>query len=195
LLDGGSGDDRLELTMASESQAALRGSIGDDTIVAVLTAARGSVRVSGGSGNDALTVSGGRRNWLDGGAGEDEIQGGGRSDTIIGGTLDDTLSGGGGADRFVFYAFEFEFGHDTITDFGRSEDVLVFGIADENGNGLLDELDQLAAIEDQGVGGDVVVDFGFVDRLIFSGLGTGEVDSFADLVDDPSTQLVSGLLV
>ncbi|MCA8880034.1 MAG: hypothetical protein KDA73_08765, partial [Rhodobacteraceae bacterium] len=65
-----------------------------------------------------------------------------------------------------------------------------FGIADAGAPGLLDDLDAMASFRDQGAGQDVVVSLGQGTTLIFEGLGTGSVASFADLVADADTQLI-----
>jgi len=94
-------------------------------------------------------ASAGGDDYIDGGAGSDEIYGGGGDDTIIGGTGsdqlygeagddtitgdqgadyidggagDDILAGGGGADNFVFHAGD---GNDIVLDLGH-QDVLRF---------------------------------------------------------------------
>ena len=72
--------------------------------------------ILGEGGNDRLQALGGTGNLLDGGAGRDRL---------AGGDGDDYLSGGSSADSFVF-APESDFGTDTVRDFDRAVDRIVF---------------------------------------------------------------------
>ena len=54
--------------------------------------------------------------------------------------------------------------------------------------GTMDDFDALAVFSDDGT--DVPVTLISGTALIFAGIGTGATDSFADLVDDPATQLL-----
>ena len=56
-------------------------------------------------------------------AGDDVISGGRGNDWLQGGTGNDTLTGDAGHDTFVIRA---NGGHDTVTDFNVSEDVVMF---------------------------------------------------------------------
>ncbi len=87
------------------------------------------------AGNDELYGHGGQ-DIINGGAGNDTIDGGDGEDTINGDIGDDILTGGANADFFQFATFTggggLPSGHDTITDFSVSEDVInlaPFGIA------------------------------------------------------------------
>lgn len=125
ILNGGSGNDRLEASLSvknesysiddgSHAENRLNGGIGNDTLVATVVSGSGYVGasfLSGGSGNDRLTVFGGSGNVLNGGAGRD---------TLIGGTGDDHFTGGGGNDRYVF---ALQNGHDTVR-FEDGKDVM-----------------------------------------------------------------------
>jgi hypothetical protein len=53
---------------------------------------------------------------------------------------------------------------------------------------LVDDIDRLATISDDG--SDVTLNFAVGTALVFVGLGTGFVDGIADLVTDPSAQLL-----
>lgn len=120
ILDGGSGNDRLEATISavpdpyspgtSSVENRLDGGWGDDVLIATVTAGSlGSSFLKGGFGDDKLTVVGGTGNVLDGGAGRD---------WLIGGTGDDHMIGRAGADRFVFAP---QNGHDKV-DFDKGWD-------------------------------------------------------------------------
>ena len=131
---GGSGDDRL---YGGAGNDALAGSVGAD----LLKGGGGGDRLAGGGGSDRLSgargddrLSGGSgHDRLAGGGGDDRLSGGGQSDRLDGGSGDDLLSGGRGADVFVFTRAS---GRDTVTDFGRGDDVLRI----ESGATSLDDL-------------------------------------------------------
>ncbi|MBL9060645.1 MAG: hypothetical protein JNK88_11555, partial [Mangrovicoccus sp.] len=170
LLDGGSGNDRLTAEIGAGS--------------------KGESILSGGGGDDTLVVIGGTGNLLEGGVGADDLTGGDGIDWLIGGSGEDLLSGGASADVFQF---DLAAGHgaDLLRDFDGSEDVLAFsGLVDGGTPGILDDLDALAAFGDPGAGQDVTVSFAGGIALVFAGAGTGAVASFADLVDDPASQLI-----
>lgn len=75
----GSGNDRISLTGSGLSLQRLA--------------------ISGGAGNDTITVREGNGNELNGGAGNDSLGGGKGNDRLIGGDGNDVLGGGGGNDR------------------------------------------------------------------------------------------------
>jgi Ca2+-binding RTX toxin-like protein len=80
----------------------------------------------GSNWNDVILGRNGVNDWLDGGAGGDEIYGYTGSDRIVGGAGNDLLSGGPDADVF---AFLLGFGRDVINDFqatGAAHDVIEF---------------------------------------------------------------------
>ncbi len=156
------------------------GGAGNDTVLGSVSYGGRSL-LFGGSGNDTVAALEGDRNVLEGGAGRD---------WLVGGAGDDRISGGAGADRFVLLYAGDENGTDTIRDFDGSVDIIVFpDLEDDGAPGLADDIALLVDhIDDSGPGGDVTVTFdnGIV---VFEGAGTGNVDSVADLVDDPATQL------
>lgn len=98
------------------------GSEGSDTLIGnseanTLLARGGDDTVSGGAGDDTLA------GW----SGDDTISGDEGHDVIIGDVGDDILSGGLGADTYRFATFadaSGDFGHDTITDFDVTQDIL-----------------------------------------------------------------------
>lgn len=132
---GGSGDDFLHGGSGDDS---VFGQAGNDTI----NGASGSDRLYGGDGNDLLT---GKLN-------ADTLSGGAGEDTLDGGAADDLLSGGGGTDVFIFHAGS---GHDTISDFDATSEVLRF-----EGTGLGFDDVGIAAISGgvQITVGDAVID-------------------------------------
>jgi len=91
----------------------------------VLNGGNNKDTIDGGAGDD--TIHGGNgADSLMGGAGNDLIFGDNGPDTLNGGPGDDTLTGGNGPDVFVF---DYNFGHDVITDFDVHNDQVV---ADHN---------------------------------------------------------------
>ena len=78
--------------------------------------------LEGNSGDNVLDGSSGH-DWLWGDGGDDFLIGGDGMDVLRGNAGDDTLSGGADRDLFVF---EFDGGHDVVTDFDPATDVLVF---------------------------------------------------------------------
>jgi Ca2+-binding RTX toxin-like protein len=183
----------------------LDGGAGNDTVIGrVAEGTNGASFLKGGTGNDNLTVVGGSGNVLEGGSGKDLLTGGAGSDMLAGGDGKDTLEGGGGDDQLAGGiagdTFRFNFGvdegTDTIADFDRGFDILSFaGLTDVGAAGLADDLDAVSSFSDAGAGGDVTVDLAFGTRIVFVGEGTGAVDSWADLVANPNTQLTGGALL
>ena len=57
---------------------------------------------------------------------------------------------------------------------------------------LVDDFDLIASFVDAGPGGDVAVTLDSGTILVFAGLGTGLIDSFADLVSNAGVQLTVG---
>ncbi len=81
----------------------------------VTTSAHGQAYFSGTEGQ---TISAGNGQAIvDGTLGGQTLLGGNGSDVLLGGP-DDVLTGGNGADQFVF---QYDFGHNEITDFGQSD--------------------------------------------------------------------------
>ncbi|MEL6201909.1 MAG: hypothetical protein AAFR39_06070 [Pseudomonadota bacterium] len=139
---GGNGDDKLQGGGAADN---LDGQVGNDYIEGnsgndTLSGGSGEDILNGGSGSDVafggyeddLLIGGAGNDTLDGGAdndllfgdsGNDELVGGVGRDTLNGGLGNDVLTGGEGADLF---GFEVSFGHDTISDFDITIDVLNF---------------------------------------------------------------------
>jgi Ca2+-binding RTX toxin-like protein len=216
---GGRGNDGLEASVFADTvsgedglgQNILQGGAGDDVLTGwaeaggFSTASIGS-RVFGGTGNDHLTAFGGLGNLLAGGSGEDDLRvvsfgnandsrlnGGSGRDTLESGLGDDLLLGGADADTFVFDVNPFagNQGTDRVADLDGAEDRLAFRLFEDAGApGLTDDLDAITAVTDAGAGLDVTVEFTSGTTLVFTGVGTGLVDSLADLVDDPLDQLL-----
>jgi VCBS repeat-containing protein len=104
VVDGGTGNDRLDASKAT-FDVALLGDAGND----VLTGGSGNDLLSGGIGDDVLggglgndTLLGGDGlDKLDGGWGNDALAGGNGNDYLLGGDGNDTLEGGDGNDMLV----------------------------------------------------------------------------------------------
>lgn len=156
------------------AKGVLTGGAGNDTLAATVVAgSTATVKLDGGIGNDALVVTGGFHDTLSGGTGNDRL---------TGGSGDDRLIGGDGADTFIFDLSRAS-GKDTIADFAGSLDRLAFhGLTVGHGQSVASALDALAGLTDHGVGGTVVAHFHSGAEIDFAGIGTGHIDSFADLV-------------
>lgn len=151
-----------------------RGDAGDDVFVAgaksdALSGGRGDDMLWGGAGADDL-LGGRGADTLYGNARADDLNGGAGADMLIGGRGKDDLTGGKGADDFVFQG---KYGRDTVTDFGRGHDTLVFTADD------VSDFDAVMAVSRQ-AGDDVVIhtDDGLV-RLLdtdLSDLGVHDFD-------------------
>lgn len=94
------GNDNPETLTGTDNAEEIRAEGGDDTLLGL----GGNDRLRGDKGNDTL----------DGGDGNDRLRGD---------HGDDTLTGGTGFDRFKF---DFQGGHDTVTDFTDGQDMLDF---------------------------------------------------------------------
>ncbi len=161
---GGDGDDYL---LGGRDTDRLDGGAGNDLLFGGL----GRDSLFGNLGNDRLYGADGN-DTLQGGDGEDWLSGGGGGDSLFGGAGNDLLFGGGGRDRFGFFLDETgtsetqssNIGHDVVMDYNRAEDSLGisiqfrvpdgidsfevgFGQLDSNGNGMLDDGDELVAIQ------------------------------------------------
>lgn len=180
LLDGGEGNDVID---GGDGVDVVLGGAGDDR-------ASGQGEVRGGAGDDWVSGDGG----LYGDAGDDLLQGTGLS----GGAGDDRLEavgdfanydGGAGVDTLVIDLAEAAM---IVITIEAAADVLEFhGIEDAGAPGLPDDLDGLASFSYDGFESDYLwVAIGPV-QLLFGGLSP-DTDSFADIVDDPATQLVVG---
>lgn len=198
LVVGGTGADRM---FGGDGQDLLDGGEGND----VIDGGDGIDVVLGGAGDDRVSGQGEIR----GGAGDDWASGDG---SVYGDAGDDllqgsALSGGAGDDRLEstgdFANFDGGAGVDTLViDLAKparfvitiesAADVLEFhGIEDAGAPGLLDDLDGRATfVYDEFESDFLLVAIGSV-QLFFEGIPT-ETDSFADIVDDPATQLVVG---
>ena len=182
-LSGGAGDDRL-MAQASGSgfevksllvHNTLRGGGGDDRILGRIASETGQNRLYGGAGDDRLAAVGGSGNILDGGTGDDEVRGSTGTDTFV----FDLVAGSADTDRPVIFD-------------GAVDRLQFLGVSDEGAPGLIDDLDAVLRVIVDQPGGDLVLGFGDDRRIVFRDLGTGAIDSIADLVDDPAAQLIPG---
>jgi Ca2+-binding RTX toxin-like protein len=145
-LAGGAGDDHLTATLKLESgyettvRNFLSGDAGDDVLRATIKVSPGSDEItarsvlSGGEGDDRLTVVGGDHNRLFGNQGDDTLIGGKGDDRLIGGQGADFLKGNGGDDTFVFMSARGEglSERDRIADFHIGQDVIDLSHIDAN---------------------------------------------------------------
>jgi hypothetical protein len=95
-INGGAGNDTIELEPDVPVPATLRGGGGADH----LAGGNGEDKLLGGPGADSLKGNGGN-DWLFGGAGDDYISGGPGDDRLVGEGGNDFLNGGPGNDRLV----------------------------------------------------------------------------------------------
>lgn len=151
-LHGGAGNDRIGATVdvaqysyldpdAGNANCSIKlyGDEGNDRMLATLRLGEGTVNdgrieMSGGAGNDVMSVRGGGDNILSGDQGDDTLAGGGAADRLIGGQGADRLAGYGGADEFVFLAPSGSdlSERDVIADFHRGEDLIDVSGIDAN---------------------------------------------------------------
>ncbi|MDR6586884.1 calcium-binding protein [Agrobacterium tumefaciens] len=94
------------------------GGAGNDTIIGGLL----DDILLGGTGHDALHAGQGH-DFLIGGWGNDFLSGQDGNDVLNGSDGNDVLNGGSGSDTFIF---NLGFGHDTIQDFTKGQDVIEF---------------------------------------------------------------------
>ena len=117
VMDGGAGNDKLELDNTVALGASVTGGDGNDTLIG----SGGGDTLDGGAGNDSL----------EGKAGNDSLTGGLGDDTLLGSDGNDTLSGGMGAD-----SVDGGVGSDTLTYTGEGRTVGVkVSLAKKTGNG------------------------------------------------------------
>jgi hypothetical protein len=137
------GEGAPNLILGGTQDVNVEGSDEDNTIFGNL----GNNAIHGGLGQDALG----------GGAGDDALDGGEGGDTLTGGAGNDQLTGGQGADTFLYPQelppeeteedlgapdpTPYDYGQDTITDFGADgdDDTLILG--DFNNDGVFDSQD------------------------------------------------------
>ncbi len=133
-IDGGNGNDRIEVRSGQRTAVTLIGSDGDDTVYGgmgddlidggagddMLFGGSGNDRVNGGNGNDLIQGNTGD-DTLVGNDGDDNIHGGSGNDVLTGGAGNDNLSGQGGNDTLI--------GHDgdDVLNGGAGRDALSGG--------------------------------------------------------------------
>ena len=136
-----SGGDGADIITDDNGGGDFDGGAGDDTIS--ITGADFPVTVTGGSGNDDVTVfnSPGLTNTIDLGEGDDIFRGGDTVDIVTGGTGNDTIISGGG---------------DDVLDGGDGDDSFILFTGDDTATGGLGN-DNF--FEGAGEGADVITDF------------------------------------
>ncbi len=153
-LSGGNGDDQLTAYAEFALQLPanllsnhLDGGNGKDVLTATIAAnSQGTSFLSGGAGDDVLTVFGGTNNELHGGSGRD---------TLVSGVGDDIMDGGAGADRFVFAPPN---GNDTITALTHGDKIDLTAFATSGIHAFADLNIEL-------VGADSVIRFDVADTI------------------------------
>lgn len=167
-LDGGNGDDVLNAGRYSYSSDVLYGGEGHDT----LTVKAGSNSLYGGGGDDLLVSGGGGMyhgptDYLDGGSGNDTLEGGGSlsggdgddlmttnvfTGYVTGGQGHDTISGSGGAGYSNLWV-DGGAGDDAIDSYALNNSLTTYG---GEGNDTIGGSAQMDVKLDGGVGDDVV---------------------------------------
>ena len=92
-IDGGSGNDRVEVRGGQRTSLTLTGSDGNDSLFGGM----GAESIDGGAGDDML-FGGSGNDRINGGTGNDLIQGNTGDDTLVGNDGDDNIHGGSGHD-------------------------------------------------------------------------------------------------
>lgn len=156
-ISGGSGSDNL---WGSQGADFLIGDDGPDE----LSGDEDNDRLDGGADNDKLWGGFGN-DYLWGGDGNDYLQGDEGDDILIGWRGDDSLWGKDGADTFVFGP---NHGHDTISDFDFSSDIIELDPA----LGIIDAADAMRQIDKP---------FSNVSRVAF------DSDNYVDIFHDSMT--------
>jgi len=92
-VDGGTGNDQIEVRGNQATALTLNGAEGDDTLLGGL----GAETINGGDGNDIL-FGGSGNDRINAGAGHDLVMGNTGDDTLVGNDGDDSIMGGAGRD-------------------------------------------------------------------------------------------------
>jgi Ca2+-binding RTX toxin-like protein len=122
-------------------------------------------------------------NTIRGNAGANKLSGGAGDDWLEGQGGNDILTGGEGTDVFVIEYASALSTNDILTDFDGTTDKLYFM---DYGN---DTSTFIKDIVDLGAGKDVVLNMVNGGKITFAGIGTGSIDTLAELVTDPNTQI------
>ena len=172
-IDGGRGDDRIEIAAEVITPALIYGGIGDDLIIA----GGGPATIHGGQGNDTIYGSS-TDDVIYGEDGDDLIYGQNGNDNIYGGDGNDTIYGGQGDDRIFG-----ETGNDLLYG-NQGNDLIVGGFGNDILHGDLgddelwgDNLDGSGAGHDMlygGRGNDILHGGGGNDQL-WGGLGSDQL--------------------
>jgi Ca2+-binding RTX toxin-like protein len=163
---GGSGNDRINLTAATESE--VQAGAGDDKI----TTGSGDDALWGDDGNDIIKAGAGN-DYLAGGAGNDELDGEAGEDRLNGGEDNDILAGGAGNDELYGEA-----GDDRLYG-GEDNDILDGDLGNDTLQGGLgnDILDGGAGIDDlDGGDGNDTLRGGLGNDILDGGSGIDDLD-------------------
>ena len=189
----GSAQDTEQGMMTASNFENLSGSRYDDSLTGdnnanVLAGDEGNDSLSGGKGDDLLYGDGRIIAFTEGGtagpittyadisatypgtfvAGNDTLDGGKGDDFLYGGGGDDVMTGAQGSDTFVIEA---DSGDDVVTDFSKSQDVVVFDVAGVEDFGDL----TLTASGSH----DTLITWGTGDSLLLEGVKPNQLDASA----------------
>jgi Ca2+-binding RTX toxin-like protein len=167
VVEGGGGNDGIEVAADVALPVSIVGGAGDDTIVGgagndTILGGTGNDLVLGRSGDDQLFGQGGNDS-IDGGAGNDSLAGGTGNDLMFGSAGNDLMFGEAGND-----AMDGGDGDDGMDGGGGND--LMFGL---DGNDLIFGLDGNDSID--GGAGDDSIDAGTSDDLVFGSSGNDQI--------------------
>ena len=167
-IDGGKGNDRIEIAAELTGSATVTGGAGNDRITGgggsdTLSGDAGNDWIFGGDGDDLIDAGAGNDHLL-GDAGNDELLAGAGNDALNGGEGDDILRGGAGHDKARGGA-----GDDEL--FGEANKDLLWG---DDGNDFLDGGDDKDHL--RGGNGDDILSGAAGNDHLDGGAGTNQLD-------------------
>ena len=162
--DSLTGDDNANVLAGDSGNDSLSGGKGDDTLygdgrILVDTHGVGTSGPITTYGDVSAAFPG---TWA---AGDDTLDGGKGNDMLYGGGGNDVMTGGQGSDSFVIEASS---GNDTITDFSKNHDLIVFDVAG------VDDFGDLTLTQ---VGNDTLITWGSGDSLLLQGVKPKQIDA------------------
>ena len=162
--DNLSGDDNGNVLAGDQGNDTLSGGKGDDILygdgrIMVDTHGVGTSGPITTYGDVSAAFSG---TWA---AGDDTLDGGKGDDMLYGGGGNDVMTGGQGSDSFVIEAGS---GDDTITDFSKSHDLIVFDVAG---------VDDFGDLTLTAVGNNTLITWGTGDSLLLQGVKPKQLDA------------------
>ena len=140
--------------------------------------ARFSVRLPGTAGDDTIQA-GPESHFIYADAGDDEVDSGAGDDYVVGASGRDTLTTGSGSDIAQIDLAGTLADDDTVTDLDIESDMVALASTDRDIHAIIAAFGTIA---DTGPGGDVVIRLASGGTVTFQGIGTGSIDSLADLL-------------